>query len=125
MEILISAWLKSYHSKSTDKQTWYFFKEVQKKKFLSFLHSIYDPCWMDSSLVTQLIFVDDYYFPCRPAAKHCAICMFCLELPEDHLVTGIKPSGLLKVFVQQRVSDRGNLSAVLHGNCGFVKKGVS
>lgn len=32
-------------------------------------------------------------------------CVFWLELPEHRLVSGIKPAGLLEVFVQPRASD--------------------
>lgn len=35
-----------------------------------------------------------------------------LGIPEQHLVTGMKPFGLLKVFVQQNVSDREKYSAL-------------
>ena len=76
--------------------------------FVSFYLLILD--WMNSRLVTQLVFVDDCYFPRDLLLT--LHCMFCLELPEHHLVTGIKPFGLLEVFVQQRVSDREKLSAL-------------
>lgn len=38
--------------------------------------------------------------------------MFCLELPEPYLVTGTKPTGLLKMFVERAASDEGKHSAL-------------
>lgn len=38
--------------------------------------------------------------------------MFCLELPEPYLVTGTRPTGLLKMFVERAASDEGKHSAL-------------
>lgn len=38
--------------------------------------------------------------------------MFCLELHEPYLVTGTRPIGLLKMFVEHAVSDEGKHSAL-------------
>lgn len=54
---------------------------------------------------------------------HCP-CVFGLELPEPYLVTGTRPTGLLKMFVGKTQECRAGKSARRwHGNCGVVKGG--
>lgn len=48
--------------------------------------------------------------------------MFGLELPEPYLVTGMQPTGLLKMFVGKSQECQAGKSA-WHGNCGVVKGG--
>lgn len=48
--------------------------------------------------------------------------MFCLELPEHRLLTGIKPVGLLKILVEHTVSD-GEKHSVLTWKLWVYERG--
>ena len=49
--------------------------------------------------MTQFVFVDDICFPCESAAH--TVSTVCFAWNYLNTISGIKPSGLLKVFLQQ------------------------